>query len=192
MGEYKNVDFPWKRLATMLFLLFTIGGIYAYYDVKQGMQQAVRILRRFDLHLRGRVAHIQPLSSSPSHGILYLRLSEALPEPYDPRDTTRAFYAVAEGRWAALQGYTAGRTGQFERYEVQIGDSLVVEDHGLQDSLFVYRCDTLIAKDQISVLIGTMAASDRRAFTWPPPDSFAGRGEVAYHTRCGEAFELSK
>jgi hypothetical protein len=77
-------------------------------------------------------------------------------------------------------------------YEINVGDSVVVEGRGRSDSVSVYHCGLLMAKVPIETAGFMPGLVMRRTFEWPPPDSLAGRGRAAHRRNCSDPSDESK
>jgi len=177
----------------LLLALFIIGVVVmvmcdSYLSWQHDQRQA-RVAQRFDLRLEGRVVYIKESSGMGGTGILYLRLHEPV-DRYDPRDSVGFFYAVAEGHWAGINADLSPDGLWKPVYEIRVGDSVVVEGRGLEDSLSIYHCGMLVSKVPISVSSFVIPGFFlRRSFEWPPSDSLIGRGRAAHRKNCPEKSE---
>jgi len=170
----------------ILFVILSGSLILAGYItlVMEGDSVRQQVEKRFNLRLEGRVVRVQPMRTGYDDGIVYVRLSRPVKQHYDPRDTIDFFYAVAEDKWAGINDRIIRKGGGVPEFKIEVGDSLVVEGRGMNDSLFVYRCDSLLVKKPIFVSRGSIYnKSLHRTFEWPPPDSLVGRGRAAHHAR---------
>jgi hypothetical protein len=171
-------------LATSLIVAIGLAVAFYLYTTRTAEENRLRVKKRFDLRLEGRVVRVQKFNAMGGGGLVYLRLSSPVGRRYDPRETASVYYAIAEDRWAVL--HTAIRPAGLVNpdYQIRVGDSLVVAGQGRRDSLYAFRCGVLMARGGIAPPGGYFPFPQKSVDEWPPADSLADRGHVAHRRNC--------
>jgi len=171
-------------LTTALVIGIGLAVLFYFYTTQTAKNNRLRVKKRFDLRLEGRVAHVQKFNAMGGGGLVYLRLSSPADRRYDPRETASVYYAIAEDRWAVLHTSIRPPGQVIPDYQIRVGDSLVVAGQGRRDSLYAFRCGVLMARGGIAPPGGYFPFPQKSVDEWPPSDSLAGRGRAAHRKNC--------